>query len=330
MSLPSARIFRRRIRNRRRSGRKLQPIELVTCDVVSSRRARSARDRTSTRSRSARVRLTAEQITEAAAKGYIDISDAQLVWRGKDSQDWSDLVVHAPPLYIQEKIHPKAIIDDLTRQTKEKRDEDSGTFDLFHDFNGIDPEAKTEFYQHDQNWSNRFILGDSLQVMASLAEREGLRGQVQCIYFDPPYGIKFNSNWQVSTRSRDVKDGKLEEISREPEQVRAFRDTWKDGIHSYLTYLRDRLTAMRDLLTDSGSIFVQISDDNLHLVRSLLTRFLRRELRFADCFRKNLRIQAATALLSAHDYLLHFARDRAIKFRRLLVDKGDETDSDSE
>ena len=173
----------------------------------------------------ARVRLTAEQIKKAAETGYVDISDAQLVWRGKDQQDWSDLVVHAPPLYIQEKIHPKAIIDDLTRQTKAKREAETDAPDLFHDFNGIDPEAKTEFYVHDQNWSNRCILGDSLQVMASLAEREGLRGQVQCIYFDPPYGIKFNSNWQVSTRSRDVKDGKIEEISREPEQVRAFRDT---------------------------------------------------------------------------------------------------------
>ena len=217
-----------------------------------------------------RVRLTPEQIKKAAEIGYIDISDAQLTWRGKDQQDWSDLVVNAPPLYIQEKIHPKAIIDDLTRRTKAKRESDSDIADLFHDFNGIDPEAKTEFYQHDQNWSNRFILGDSLQVMASLAERESLRGQVQCIYFDPPYGIKFNSNWQVSTRSRDVKDGKIEEISREPEQVRAFRDTWKDGIHSYLTYLRDRLTAMRDLLTESGSIFVQIGDENVHRVRALM------------------------------------------------------------
>ncbi len=217
-----------------------------------------------------RIRLTADQIKEAAAKGYIDIDDAQLVWRGKDQQDWSDLVVHAPPLYIQEKVHPKAIIDDLARRTKDKREADNDAYDLFHDFNGIDPEAKTEFYVHDQNWSNRFILGDSLQVMASLAEREGLRGQVQCIYFDPPYGIKFNSNWQVSTRSRDVKDGKLDEITREPEQVRAFRDTWKDGIHSYLTYLRDRLTAMRDLLTESGSIFVQIGDENVHRVRALM------------------------------------------------------------
>ena len=129
---------------------------------------------------------------------------------------------------------------------------------------------KTEFYQHDQNWSNRMILGDSLQVMASLAEREGLRGKVQCIYLDPPYGIKFNSNFQWSTTSRDVKDGNADHITREPEQVKAFRDTWRDGIHSYLTYLRDRLTVARDLLTDSGSIFVQIGDENVHRVRALM------------------------------------------------------------
>ncbi|MFN0069702.1 MAG: DNA methyltransferase, partial [Limisphaerales bacterium] len=192
--------------------------------------------------------------------------DPQLVWRGKDEQDWSDLVVHAPPLYIQEKVHPKALIDDLLRQTKESQ-HDAGmlTPDLFADFNGIPKGAdKTELYAHDQNWSNRMILGDSLQVMASLAEREGLRGRVQCIYFDPPYGIKFNSNFQWSTTSRDVKDGKADHITREPEQVKAFRDTWRDGIHSYLTYLRDRLTVARDLLTDTGSIFVQIGDENVH------------------------------------------------------------------
>ncbi len=114
------------------------------------------------------------------------------------------------------------------------------------------------------------ILGDSLQVMASLAEREGLRGKVQCIYIDPPYGIKFNSNFQWSTTSRDVKDGKADHITREPEQVKAFRDTWRDGIHSYLTYLRDRLTVARDLLTESGSIFVQIGDENVHRVRAVM------------------------------------------------------------
>ncbi|MGL4420613.1 MAG: site-specific DNA-methyltransferase, partial [Gemmataceae bacterium] len=161
--------------------------------------------------------------------------DPQLVWRGKDEQDWSDLVVPAPPIYIQEKVHPKVLIDDLLRQTEEAEAKGKPQLlNLFSDFNGIPEGAdKTDFYQHDSNWTNRMILGDSLQVMASLAEREGLRGKVQCIYFDPPYGIKFNSNFQWSTTSRDVKDGKADHITREPEQVKAFRDTWRDGIHSY-------------------------------------------------------------------------------------------------
>jgi adenine-specific DNA-methyltransferase len=197
--------------------------------------------------------------------------DPQLVWRGKDEQDWSDLVTYAPPLYIQEKVHPKVLIDDLLRRSKDEAKAADAQIDLFADFNGLPSEiAKTEFYQHDANWSNRMILGDSLQVMASLAEREGLRGKVQCIYIDPPYGIKFNSNFQWSTTSRDVKDGNVDHITREPEQVKAFRDTWRDGIHSYLTYLRDRLTVARDLLTESGSIFVQIGDENVHRVRALM------------------------------------------------------------
>ncbi len=197
--------------------------------------------------------------------------DPQLVWRGKDEQDWSDLVVAAPPLYIQEKVHPKVLIDDLQRQTQASKEATAPQFDLFADFNGLpSAEARTEFYQHDAHWSNRMILGDSLQVMASLAEREGLRGKVQCIYIDPPYGIKFNSNFQWSTTSRDVKDGNVDHITREPEQVKAFRDTWRDGIHSYLTYLRDRLTVARDLLTESGSIFVQIGDENVHRVRAVM------------------------------------------------------------
>ena len=207
--------------------------------------------------------------------------DPQLAWRGKDEQNWSDLVVQAPPLFIQEKVHPKALINDLLRHSKtaeaERLARESGLqIDLFADFNGLPSEdARTEFYQHDANWSNRMILGDSLQVMASLAEREGLRGKVQCIYLDPPYGIKFNSNFQWSTTSRDVKDGKAEHISREPEQVKAFRDTWRDGIHSYLTYLQDRLTVARDLLSESGSIFVQIGDENVHRVRVLMDEVYR-------------------------------------------------------
>ncbi len=201
--------------------------------------------------------------------------DPQLVWRGKDLADWSEFYVPAPPLFIQEKVHPKVLIDDLVRRSRRaqdaKTDEPGFAPDLFADFNGLpDGDARTEFYEHDANWSNRMILGDSLQVMASLAEREGLRGQVQCIFMDPPYGIRFNSNFQWSTTSRNVTDGKAEHITREPEQVKAFRDTWREGIHSYLTYLRDRLTVARDLLTESGSIFVQIGDENVHRVRAVM------------------------------------------------------------
>ena len=254
--------------------------------------------------------------------------DPQLVWRGKDMQDWSDLVVDAPPLYIQEKVHPKALIDDLLRQTKEQ-DYKSGKImaDLFSDFNGIPKDVdKTEFYQHDQNWSNRMILGDSLQVMASLAEREGLRGKVQSIYFDPPYGIKFNSNFQWSTTSRDVKDGKTDHITREPEQVKAFRDTWRDGIHSYLTYLRDRLTVARDLLTDSGSIFVQIGDENVHRVRAVMDEVFGEDNFCGQIFFKKTSGAGSpgelTSVAAVGDYLLWFAKSfPAKKFRPLLIEK---------
>jgi adenine-specific DNA-methyltransferase len=222
--------------------------------------------------------------------------DPQLIWRGKDVANWSDLVVNAPPLYIQEKVHPKVLIDDLKVQSEGRQD--TTQLDLFADFNGLPKDATaTEFYKHDANWTNRMILGDSLQVMASLAEREGLRGKVQCIYFDPPYGIKFNSNFQWSTTSRDVKDGKLDQITREPEQVKAFRDTWRDGIHSYLTYLRDRLTVARDLLTDSGSIFVQIGNENVHKVRVLMDEILGEEKFISEIiFRKT---TSSTSLLHA-------------------------------
>jgi adenine-specific DNA-methyltransferase len=201
--------------------------------------------------------------------------DPQLVWRGKDFEP-DPLEVDAPPIYIQEKIQPRAIIEDLRRRTKERRADDPSQFDFFHDFNGLaDPEAKTEFYAHDQNWSNRMILGDSLLVMTSLAEKEGLKGKVQCIYMDPPYGIRFNSNWQPFVKVSDVRDSNANSISREPEVIRAFRDTWRDGINSYLGYLRDRLIVARDLLSVSGSIFVQIGLENLGLVRSLTDEVFR-------------------------------------------------------
>ncbi|MCC7316604.1 MAG: site-specific DNA-methyltransferase [Planctomycetes bacterium] len=247
--------------------------------------------------------------------------DPQLVWRGKDEQDWSDLVVHAPPLFIQEKVHPKVLIDDLLRRTKADDKAAEAQLDLFADFNGLPAgDAKTEFYQHEANWANRMILGDSLQVMASLAEREGLRGQVQCIYIDPPYGIKFRSNFQWSTTTTKVSAGdKPEEMSREPEQVRAFRDTWRDGYHSYLTYLRDRFTVARDLLKDSGSIFVQIGDENVHRVRSLMD-----EVFGAQNFVSLIQFRTKIPLNPIHignicDFLIWYAKDYdQLKFRRLF------------
>jgi adenine-specific DNA-methyltransferase len=256
--------------------------------------------------------------------------DPQLVWRGKDEQDWSDLVVNAPPIYIQEKVHPKVLIDDLLRQSKASENgvAEGQQLDLFADFNGI-PEGvdQTEFYQHDQNWSNRMILGDSLQVMASLAEREGLRGKVQCIYIDPPYGIKFNSNFQWSTTSRDVKDGNAGHITREPEQVKAFRDTWRDGIHSYLTYLRDRLTVARDLLAETGSVFVQIGDENVHRVRAVMDEVLGEDnLSGVIVFRKttgaNSPVARVNSVASICDYVLWYAKSyEHLKYRQLYVEK---------
>jgi adenine-specific DNA-methyltransferase len=247
--------------------------------------------------------------------------DPQLVWRGKDEQDWSDLVVHAPPLYIQEKVHPKVLIDDLLRETKEQEPE--AQLDLFADFNGIpDGADRTDFYQHDQNWTNRLILGDSLQVMASLAEREGLRGKVQCIYLDPPYGIKFNSNFQWSTTSRDVTDGKAAHITREPEQVKAFRDTWRDGIHSYLTYLRDRLTVARDLLAESGSIFVQIGDENLHRIRAMMDEVFAPDNFIGLIAYTTTSAQTSVYLSNPKDYILWYGKDASrLKFRQLFSTK---------
>lgn len=272
----------------------------------------------------ARIRLTDAQRKQLQETGEIELGEAQLVWHGKDAQDWSDLVVNPPPIYIQEKVHPKAIIDGLQKEARSRAEAASEAPDLFADFNGLsDPEARLEFYQHDQHWSNRMILGDSLQVMASLAEREGLRGKVQCIYFDPPYGIKFNSNWQVSTLSRDVKDGKREDVSREPEQVKAFRDTWKDGIHSYLTYLRDRLTVARELLTERGSIFVQIGDDNVHRIRAVMDEVFGAENCVTTITYRTTTGLGEAMLDNSCAYLLWYARDKAVaKYRELYKVKG--------
>ena len=244
--------------------------------------------------------------------------DPQLVWRGKDEQDLDDLVVNVPPLYIQEKVHPKALIADLLRQSKENREAEEHQIDMFADFNGLPEGAdRTEFYQHEGYWQNRMILGDSLQVMASLSEREGLQGKVQCIYIDPPYGIRFNSNFQWSTTSRDVRDGNRQHITREPEQVKAFRDTWRDGVHSYLTYLRDRLTIARDLLANSGSIFVQIGDENVHRVRAVMDELFG-ESNFISCitFTKTEGL-TDSSFSNVSDYILWYCKSGTAKYHDL-------------
>jgi adenine-specific DNA-methyltransferase len=252
--------------------------------------------------------------------------DPQLVWRGKDEQDANPLEVPVVPIYIQEKVHPQALIENLRETAKAGESEPELT--LFDDFNGLEDDfsKKVDFYSHQADrqphWSNRMILGDSLLVMTSLAEKEGLKGKVQTIYFDPPYGIKFGSNWQVSTRKRDVRDGKVEDATRQPEQIRAFRDTWKLGIHSYLAYLRDRLSVARELLTESGSIFVQIGDENMHVVRCVLDEVFGSE-HFAGLISIKKTGGLSQELIPATaDYVIWYCRDRdRVRFNPLYLDK---------
>lgn len=259
--------------------------------------------------------------------------DPQLVWKGKDEQDQTDLGVPVVPIYIQEKIHPQALIEDLrlhfaAEEQAEPSERAVFQSNLFGDFNGVgdDFARKLDFYSHDSGsqprWSNRMILGDSLFVMSSLSEKERLRGQVQTIYLDPPYGITFGSNWQVSTRKPMVKD-KPEDATRQPEQVRAFRDTWKRGIHSYLTYVRDRLSVARELLTDTGSIFFQIGDENLHLVRCLLDEVFGSENFIANiAFKKKKMPLGETYIFTTSDYLIWYGKDaKQTKFRKLFTER---------
>ena len=250
-----------------------------------------------------------------------DVSlDPQLVWRGKDEQDKAPFEVPTVPIYIQEKIQPRAIIENLRDTARAGESEPELT--LFNDFNGIEFEQLIEFYEHEQNWSNRLILGDSLFVLTSLAQMEGLKGKVQMIYMDPPYGIKFGSNWQVSTRKREVRDGRAEDATGQPEQVRAFRDTWMLGIHSYLSYMRDRLLVSRELLTETGSIFIQIGDENVHLVRSLLDEVMGSENFISLITIQKMGGLAAAFLPGAADYVLWYAKDRSqAKYRQLYEQK---------
>jgi adenine-specific DNA-methyltransferase len=257
--------------------------------------------------------------------------DPQLVWKGKDQQDQADLAVPVVPIYIQEKVHPQAIIEHLRNTAKAGEREPELT--LFDDFNGLDDfDKKVDFYRWDQHWSNRMILGDSLLVMTSLAEKEGLKGKVQMIYLDPPYGIKFGSNWQVSTREPRVVDGKAEHATRQPEQVRAFRDTWQLGIHSYLAYLRDRLAAARDLLTPTGSAFLQIGDDNVHLVRAVMDEVFGSGCCVVTILVKKKGSQRSGLMAPVNDYILWYSKTPQngpadIRFRPLFEQR--EWDSDT-
>lgn len=249
--------------------------------------------------------------------------DPQLVWRGKDAQD-DELTVTTPPIYIQEKIDPRALVENLRRTAA--RPEDEPELTLFEGFDDLGPFEAVEYYQHASKWANRMILGDSLAVMASLADRENLRGQVQAIYIDPPYGIKFGNNWQPRVDKREVKDGNLLDLAREVEQIKAFRDTWQDGIHSYLTYLRDRLIVAHELLTESGSVFVQIGDENVHLVRSLMDEVLGAENFVCQISVVKTSSSSMRYLDSVTDYVLWYAKNASMtKYRalfRLKVEAG--------
>jgi adenine-specific DNA-methyltransferase len=232
--------------------------------------------------------------------------DPQLVWTGKAEN--TSFEIPTVSLHIHERIAPEAIIRSIRREPAQ--------FDLFAKPD-MPLKELVEFYQHDMDWTNRLILGDSLLVMNSLLERELMGGKVQTIFVDPPYGVKFSSNFQPSVKQRDVKDSD-EFMVREPEQIKAYRDTWELGIHSYLTYLRDRLLLSRDLLTDSGSIFVQISDENLHHVRELMDEVFRKE-NFCGLITFSKTSGFSSQLLSSIcDYLLWYAKDKEqVKFRRL-------------
>ena len=246
--------------------------------------------------------------------------DPQLVWSGK-KEAGSEFEVATVPIYVQEKIAPEAIIARLKAGAS-----DGSQMLLFGETAQEQFGKAVEFYKHEDNWQNRMILGDSLLVMNSLLEKEGMRGKVQTIYIDPPYGIKFGSNWQVSTRKRDVKDNKIDDFIRQPEQIKAFRDTWELGIHSYLSYLRDRLILARELLTESGSCFVQISDENVHLVRNIMDEVFNSE-NFISLISFSTTSGFKSLTLSrAGDYIIWYSKDKQnIKYRQLYLQKTEYT-----
>jgi adenine-specific DNA-methyltransferase len=252
--------------------------------------------------------------TGKKAYSYDPHLDPQLIWAGK--AEHTSFEVPAVSLHIHERIDPRSIIEAVRKRNG--KDYEQASF--FHMLEENPPLREAiEFYQHKHGWSNRLIAGDSLLVMNSLTEKESLAGQVQMIYIDPPYGIKYGSNFQPFVNKRDVKDGKDEDLTAEPEMIRAFRDTWELGIHSYLNYLRDRLLLARELLSESGSIFVQISDENIHHVKELMDEIFRAK-NFCGliAFQKTGGF-APTLLSSVYDYLIWYSINvQKVKYRKLF------------
>jgi adenine-specific DNA-methyltransferase len=242
--------------------------------------------------------------------------DPQLVWAGK--AEHTSLEVPTVSLHVHERIDPHSIIEAVRKRNGDEQQ--ISFFNLLEQ--NLPLRQAIEFYQHAHGWSNRLVAGDSLLVMNSLLEKEGMAGKVQMIYIDPPYGIKYGSNFQPFVNKRDVRDGKDEDLTAEPEQIRAFRDTWELGIHSYLTYMRDRLLLARELLAESGSIFVQISDENVHHVRELMDEVIgERNFVSLISFRKTTGVQSRF-VASVSDYLLWYAKDKTkCKFNNLYREK---------
>ena len=246
--------------------------------------------------------------------------DPQLVWAGKAERTSFD--VPTVSLHVHERIDPKSIIAAVrTNGDRAKPNAPKKQLSLFEEPAEYLPlRDALDFYKHPHGWTNRLAAGDSLLVMNSLLEKEGMAGKVQMIYIDPPYGIRYGSNFQPFVNNRAVKDGKDEDLTQEPEPLKAFRDTWELGIHSYLTYLRDRLLLARELLHESGSVFVQISDENLHHVREIMAEVFGPENFCAViCFKKTT-VQTAELLSGVCDYVIWYGRQREkVRYRQLFL-----------
>ena len=240
--------------------------------------------------------------------------DPQLQWAGK--AEHTSFEVPTVSLHVHERIDPKTIIE-----TVKKEHDDGGQMSLFSEKKPL--REAIDFYKHKEGWTNRLIAGDSLLVMNSLLEKEGMAGKVQMVYFDPPYGIKYGSNFMPFINKRDVRDGKDEDLNLEPEMIKAFRDTWELGIHSYLSYIRDRLNLAHELLSETGSIFIQISDENVHLVRNILDEVFGPENFIAQIRYKTKKMTFGTKFLeSIGDHILYYSKDKTkAKFHPLFAPK---------